>query len=187
VLIAVIVFGFAYLYQQNASLETRLTNIELSKQLPTQATTSEPTEKNEPNAQETTIPKGIPSAIIFETKSNSTLSPQASIIVTIESVVEQENKTIDVNVKTFTSKATSYTALDMQNLISVMQKDGTTTKSSSTTTIWKSMPPKSFVTGVLSFPLLKDQRTVLVRIDTGTEVKFFSFDLDKKTYKEVTQ
>ena len=184
-LVALAIFGFAYLYQQNTSLKNELAQVAVSKQTQNTSTT-EPIIENNVDNQKENGDGSILTAILFEATSSATLSPRAPIIVIIESATEQD-ASFNLNIKAFTTKATSYTAIDMPSLFSITEKDGTTIKTNSTTTIWKSMPPKSFVTGTLSFPLLNNQRTVLVQIDTGTETKFFNFDLDKKTYKEVAQ
>lgn len=182
-------FGFAYLYQQTKSLELQINNIELSKQYKNEATTTldiKIPDNNQDKESTENSSLNIPSAIIFETKSSPTLSPQASIVVTIESITPKAD-VLDINIKAFTSKASSYTALEMPSLITILQGDGAIIKSKSTSTVWKSMPPKSFVTGTLSFPKQKDQKTVMIRIDTGTGITFYSFDFEKKTYKEVVQ
>lgn len=182
-------FGFAYLYQHSNSLELRINNIELSKQYKNEATTTPDIRFSDNNQSKEDVEDtsaNIPSAIIFETKSSPILSPQASIIITIESITSKTD-VIDINIKAFTAKASSYTALEMPSLVTMLQSDGTIIKSTSTSSAWKSMPPKSFVTGNLSFPIQKNQKTVMIRIDNGTGITFYSFDLEKKTYKEVVQ
>ena len=189
VILLCVAFGFAYLYQQTKSLELQINNIELSKQYKNEATTTPDIKVSDNNQSKEDVEDtstNIPSAIIFETKSSPTLSPQAPIVVTIESITPKTD-ILDINIKAFTSKASSYTALEMPSLVTILQGDGAIIKSKSTSTMWKSMPPKSFVTGTLSFPKQKDQKTIMVRIDNGTGITFYSFDLEKRTYKEVTQ
>ena len=128
----------------------------------------------------------ISTAIMFEATSTTALLPQTTVTVTVESVIKYADGTVAVNMRAFTSKASSYAAFDPKSVIQILNLDGNNQTASDITGKFDSIPPKSASSGTLNFKGLSGRNTIVLQIGTGETMKFYEFDFLKKTYEETT-
>lgn len=127
----------------------------------------------------------IPTAIIFQTTSSPTLLPQTSITITVSSVARADDGTITVNFKAYTANATSYSAIDPGTLFQLVSVDGGEQHApNSITGSFASMPPKSVVTGGVTFSSNPSKSSVILQVGTAETARFYTFDFDTKSYRE---
>ncbi len=126
----------------------------------------------------------ISTAIMFEASSTTTLLPQTTLTVTVESVIKYTDGTVAVNMRAFTNKASSYAAFDPKSVIQILNLDGNNQAASDVVGKFDSIPPKSVSSGTLNFKGLSGRNTIILQIGTGETMKFYEFDFLKKTYEE---
>ncbi|MAF79577.1 hypothetical protein CL629_00660 [bacterium] len=148
-------------------------------------------EENEPSEDGSTEPQessvvGIPTAIIFNTMSSPTLQPQTNIAVIVENVSKSDDGEVLVRLKAFTSEASSYSALPVQDLVEIVNlSSGVNQRPADVKGSFSSIPPKSVVSGTAVFRVSLTQRSIILQINADDEIRFYQFNFNKKTYKEI--
>lgn len=127
----------------------------------------------------------IPTAIIFQTMSSPTLLPQTSITLAVQSVSRAPDGTLTVSFKAYTNLATSYSAIDPSTLFQVIPTNtGTNQAPNGVNGSFSSMPPKSVVSGSVTFTTDPSKNSVILQMGTADTATFYTFDFAGKTYKE---
>jgi hypothetical protein len=127
----------------------------------------------------------IPTAILFEAQSSPLLSPQTKITIALEKVIkEKETGIIKVNIKAYTNKAESYSALDAGNLFEILNPSGKNQKPLKVKGNFDSIPPKSFVTGEITFKVSPEQDSIILLIESEDGENYYKFDFNNRKYEE---
>lgn len=147
---------------------------------PTSSTNNQNTLTDQPAANGIAIPTGI----IFTASSSPMLQPQASITVTIDSITQKSDGTILFSVKAFTDQSSSYSAIDLGDLMQLVNLNGDNRKANDIKGAFNSMPPGSAVTGSLSFQGSPNQNSIILQIGQDNNLKFYEINFLKGTYKE---
>lgn len=194
VLILVMLGGFYFLTAKISTLQTALQNQSGSpvnqntapNQMPT-PTSSVPTSAG---ATSTTpsAKSGISlsSNILFTASSSADLQPQTNLTILINKISKLSDGTIAVAVKVFTDSATSYSAVDMSNLIQVFNVGGSNGVSNNIVGAFKAMPPQGAVDGVVNFPSDPSTQSVILQVGSPDSPSFYEFDFDTNSYKQIT-
>jgi len=190
--------GFYLTFDKISGLETAVRNVELNYQLaskngapeaPAAPATSTPEANNNspvqnPPISDTNTDIIIPTGIIFMASSSPALQPQTPVTITIENVVKKSDGSIVVQIKTFTSQASGYSAIDPKSFIQYVSLDSQNQDPANASPIFASMPPKSVNTGTVIFYANPDKTTAILQIGQGDKIIFYEFNFTKKTYKE---
>lgn len=128
----------------------------------------------------------IPTGIIFTALSSPILQPQSDVTVTVESVAKSPDGTVTVNLKAFTDKATSYTALNPSDVLMLVDLKSGNQSVVSTTGHWTSMPPQNSTTGTAIFKVDPSQSSVILQIGPQNSFNYYQFDFSTQSYKQVT-
>ncbi len=128
----------------------------------------------------------IPTAIIFETLSSPLLEPQTKITLTIESISKRGDGRVDVHIRAFTSEATAYSAIQPQNFFELIDlaAGGQSIKPVETIGAFDSIPPKSAVSGRVTFKIAPEKNSIILQLNYDNTIKYYELDFNKKTYKE---
>lgn len=188
--------GFYFLFNKISGLETNLKNFELSRELPINTPENNSTsveiqnDKNE-NEQKQVIlqtpekkESAIPTAILFNVSSSPLLLPQAQITIMIESVSKTEDGTVKIIFKAITSEASSYSALEPQNLFEIVNLTGDNLKPVEVKGKFNSLPPNTSTNGEIVFKISPGQNAIILQIGEMENLKFYEFNFQKNTYKE---
>lgn len=191
--------GFYLIFDKLSGLEAEVRNAELNYQLassktvapetPGPAATSTANEGNPPVQNppaEDQAGDGIvvPTGIIFTVISSPALQPQTSVTVTIEKIVKKADGTVIIQLKAFTSQATSYSAVDPGEFIQIVSLDSDNQRPVNASAIFNSMPPKSVSTGTATFKTEPGNDTIIIQTGQGDNLNFYEINFAKKTYKE---
>lgn len=129
----------------------------------------------------------IPTAIIFRTPSSARLQPQTNIAVILESVSKDAEGNVLVNFKAFTSEATAYSGLEVQNIFEIVNlSTGGNLRPTDIVGQFNSIAPKSASSGTTKFRVSPAQRSIILQINTGENPMFYRFYFDEKRYEETT-
>lgn len=128
----------------------------------------------------------IPTAIIFETLSSPLLEPRTKITVTVESISKTEDGTLNVDIRAFTSEATTYSALEPRNFFELinLEENGKTEKPIDIKGTFQSIPPKSAISGRVIFKVEPAKNIIILQISYDETIKYYELNFSKKTYKE---
>ena len=186
-LLATLLAGFFVVLQKLSDIEQKLENISLpvsTSTLPLPEIVLEtPTSSNAGALRIVTIP----TTIIFRALSSPRLSPQTNLAVILESVSKNPEGRVGVHFKTFTSEAESYTSLELQNLFEIVNlSSGINLRPTDILGSFNSIPPKSAVSGSVTFQVPADQRSIILQINAGENPVFYRFYFDEKRYEETT-
>ena len=201
IFVLLVMGGFYFVFNQMANLRSDFKNLELSFQLATKdkqlsTDTSESnkselggkneTQKSEPTILKITDNQGIliPTAIIFEAQSSPLLQPQTKMIVTVESAAKKDDGTVTLNLKVFSSEATSYSAFEARDFFEMVRLDTDNQKPLKAEGNFNSIPPKSAVYGTVIFKMEPAEQKIILQMGAGADLKFYEFDFEKKSYKE---
>ena len=190
--------GFYLVFDKISGLETAVKNVELNYQLaskigvvekPIVSATSTPEVTGNPPIQNppadnTSADIIIPTGIIFTASSSPALQPQTPVTITIENVTKKSDGSIIVQIKTFTSQATGYSAIDPKTFIQYVSLDSENQDPANASPIFASMPPKSVNTGTVIFYATPDKTAIILQMGRGDNPTFYEFNFTKKTYKE---
>lgn len=193
--------GFYLVFNQIADLRSDFKNLELSFEIANKnkqsqdanasESANESEKENKAKKEESTAPKIadtngiiIPTAIIFETQSSPLLQPQTKMIVTVESAVKKDDGMMVLNLKVFSSEATSYSAFEARDFFEMVRLDTDNQKPLKAEGQFNSIPPKSAVYGTVTFKAGLTEQKIILQIGAGTDLKFYEFDFEKKSYKE---
>lgn len=186
--------GFYFVFAQLSDLRTEVKNVELQLSINTQGNQPSPGGAVATTTTQTPpqpVPSGnaivIPTAIIFDAQSSPALLPQATLAVTVENVTKQTDGTVEVNVKVFSSNASGYTALNPSDLFQVVSLEGDMQGNQLPTTTeggFNSIPPKSVISGKITFKISPTQPTFILQTGSGDSIKYYEFNFSSKTYKE---
>lgn len=199
-----VIGGFYFVFDRIANLRSDFKNLELSFQLATKDSnevenatndkkigtkdTSESVKKIEPikTEQLNNELKGItiPTAIIFEAQSSPLLQPQTKMTVTVDNITKGDDGIITLNLKVFSSEATSYSAFEARDFFEVVRLDADNQKPLKAEGQFNSIPPKSAIYGTVIFKIDTGVKTMILQVGSGTNLKFYEFDFEKKSYKE---
>lgn len=191
-LFAVLVIACFYVvFSQIGGLRADVKNVELQLSLNAQtASTTETATPVSTSIQPTpsSTPQGapaitIPAAIIFSAQSSPALQPQTDLTVTVESVAKAADGTVTVTVKVFTSNASSYTALNPNDIFQMISLEGENQSALQVNGNFSSMPPKGSVEGSLTFKIDPTQPTFILQAGTSDNAKYYEFNFSSKTYK----
>ncbi len=185
--------GFFMVLNQLADIRGEIQTIQLTLGLPLNSEDMiiSEGEKNE-NISTSTNSEGqdfagalIPTAIIFTTLSSPALQPQTNIAVIVEGVSKTEDGRVMVQFKVFTSEASSYSALLVQDVFEIVDlSSGANQRPADVKGSFASIPPKSAVSGTAEFRVSATQRSVILQVNAEGGAKFYQFDFEKRTYKE---
>jgi cell division protein FtsL len=185
--VIIVIAGFYILMNQINNVRNDLKNLELTlalsqkeDQVISEATSTEEKEELVPKEEKIIV---IPTAIIFDVLSSPILSPQTKITVTVESISKQEDGTLNVDIRAFTSEATAYSALQPQNFFELLDlgTGGTSQKPIKIEGAFQSIPPKSAVSGRIIFKIEPSKNTTILQISFDGTIKYYEL---RKTYKE---
>lgn len=127
----------------------------------------------------------VPTAIIFTTLSSPALQPQTNIAVIVEGVSKGEDGQVLVRFKAFTSEASSYSALVVQDIFEIVDlSSGANQRPANVKGGFASIPPKSAISGTAEFRVSATQRSIILQVNAEGGAKFYQFDFEKRTYKE---
>ncbi len=193
--------GFYFVFDKLGSLSAEVKNNELNLQLlsknsgvtspvstpptltPTQTNTQN---QNTGNTSQTASDITVPTGIIFSVNSSPTLQPQTSATITIESVTKKSDGAILLLLKAFTNQATSYSAIDPASFIQYVSLDSSNQTPTNVSAVFNSMPPKSVVTGTITFQADPGKNTVILQVGQGDNPNFYEINFGTGTYKETT-
>jgi len=199
IIIAVIVIGvaggFFFVLNEVSNLRQEVKNLEMNADLSNNEITQPgvPSEKKEATSTDVgTTPIDeedviIPTAILFETRSSPLLLPQTDLNVAIQRV-SKENQTgvMRIYLKVYTSKADSYSALEVGNLFEIINPNGKNQKPLKVRGQFDSMPPESSVTGEVVFKVSPEQNSVVIQIESKEGITYYEFNFEEENYREAT-
>ncbi|MDP3725474.1 MAG: hypothetical protein Q8R20_03340 [Nanoarchaeota archaeon] len=167
---------------QNSSLSPASSTLPLGTAVPSERVPVATSTKSEDSGTIT-----IPTAIIFRTLSSPRLEPRTNIAIILESVSKDTNGTLSIGLRTFTSEASSYSALELQSIFEIVDlSSGNNLRASDITGSFNSIPPKSVSPGVIQFRVPPAQRSIILQINTDENPIFYRFFFDQKRYEETT-
>jgi hypothetical protein len=126
----------------------------------------------------------IPTAIIFSTRSDVRLLPQANISIVVEGVSLNTEDEMTVHLKAFTNEANSYSAVDAGRMFEIVNLGGANVRPLSIAGKFDSMPPKSVIRGGVLFDVSSPRERVILQVNTGRDVVHYEFDFVRKNYRE---
>jgi hypothetical protein len=189
--LVIVMLGFYFVASEVSSLRNEVRNLELTLEISKKDSgiigeaTSTEVNGEVPAPQEERI-SVIPTAIIFDTLSSPLLEPQTKITVTVESISKTENGSVNIDIRAFTSEADAYSALQPQNFFELidLEAGGKTIKPVETTGAFSSIPPKSAVSGRISFKIEPTKNSIILQVNYEDTIKYYELNFTKKTYKE---
>ncbi len=194
IVVIAVMAGFYFVFDKLSSLSTQVSNmaltLELGKNIQAPAQTAPVTATTTPVAsQPTEAPASasgitIATAILFDAQSSSALLPQATTTIEVESVTKNDDGSLLVNLKAFTSNASSYTAIQPKDFFAIVDLSGENVAPSNVEGLFQSMPPKSSVTGRVTFTPAANRNTLILQVGSGDNARYYEFDFLKKSYKE---
>lgn len=189
--------GFFLVFDSIGTVRNDMKNLQLSIEMNSKkdnviiqqsTTTANESENKEQNTQEETQIKNedvsISTAILFDTNSSPALQPQTKITIAVESVTKSSNETVTLFVKAYTSQATAYSALELNNIFQIITKEGENLKPAQINGQFESIPPKGMLSGSVVFNAKQQGDVLIFQMGSGDNAKFFEFNFLKKTYKE---
>ena len=102
----------------------------------------------------------------------------------MESVVKKDDGTTVLNLKVFSSEATSYSAFEARDFFEMIKLDGDNQKPLKAEGQFASIPPKSAVYGTIIFKIKIAEQKIILQMGAGENLKFYEFDFEKENYKE---
>jgi len=144
----------------------------------------EPAPTSTPNTDNTAAQNAISTAIILQTKSSPALLPQTDVTITIQNVARSADGTVAVNFKAYTSNANGYSAITPSTLFQLISMDGTAETANTVNGSFSSMPPKSVITGNVTFSSDPSKSSIILQVGATDVAHFYTFDFINKTYKE---
>ncbi len=188
--LVIVLIGFYFVISEVSDLRNDLKNLELTLEISKkeggvigEATSTETNDALSPQGGRILV---IPTAIIFDTISSPLLEPQTKITVTVESISKTENGTVSIDIRAFTSEAAAYSALQPQNFFELidLEAGGKTIKPVKTEGAFSSIPPKSAISGRISFKIDPVKNSIILQINYEDTIKYYELNFTKKTYKE---
>ncbi len=137
-------------------------------------------------SQATSAAISIASNILFNASSSADLEPQTDLTILVSKVSEMTDGTLAVAVKVFTDSASSYSAVDMGNLIQIFNPTGSNTVADNVVGAFKAMPPQSSVDGAVNFKIDPGTTSIILEVGSPDSPNFYQFDFNAKTYKQTT-
>ncbi len=198
VMVVLMIAGFYILFQKIGALESpdsqdvtdivgvnTSTNTNLSSSSSSASASSTLAETTTATSSQSS-PVSINSSILFNATSSPDLQPQAKLTVLVSKVTKTPDGTIAVTVKVFTDSATSYSAVDLSNLVQIFNPSGSNETSTSITGAFKAMPPQSSVDGMVNFSLDPSTTSFILQVGPSDNAAFYQFDFTSGSYKPVT-
>jgi hypothetical protein len=188
--------GFYFVFEKIASVKSDVTNLELSLEilkrgtdtsLQTNSNLPTPTPVDNSNTETKNTNTGneikIPSTIVFELKANPEKKISSDIILNIDSGT-LSGSTLTFVIKAISLDATSSFSFSPKDLIQIVSLDGDNQKASSISGEFSNIQPKTTVEGMVVFRA-ESPKIVILQVGYGDDIRFFEFNFETKTYKEV--
>lgn len=196
ILAIVIAVLFYFIFNQLNILDSQVKNVELNLELALRSDVATSTVSstsmsastdttNNPPVVEQGGGSIIPTGIILNATSSPLLQPQATIVLIVQDVAKQTDGKIFVHLKASTEKAQSYSAIDPKEFFQLVSLSSDNQQALAVDGAWNSMPPQGTVQGTVMFQIDPSQTSVILQTGKGDAVKFYQFDFQTKTYKEV--
>ncbi len=186
---------FYIVFDQISTLDTHVKNVELNLELALKSdiatsTASStipplPTGDANPPITEQGESIAIPTGIVFNATSSPLLQPQATIVFIVQDVAKQADGKVFVHLKASTERAQSYSAIDPKDFFQLVSLSSDNQRALGVDGAWSSMPPQGTVQGTLMFQVDPSQTSLILQVGKGDAIKFYQFDFQTKTYKEV--
>lgn len=187
--VIIILLGFYLVIDEVSNLRNDVRNLELALEISKKGdevvgeATSTEADGEAPAEKRTSV---IPTAIIFDALSSPLLTPQTKVTVAVESVSKTEDGAVNVHIRAFTSEASAYSALVPQNFFELidLEAGGKSIKPIETTGAFSSIPPKSAVSGRVTFKIEPAKNSIILQVNYDNTIKYYELDFGRKTYKE---
>lgn len=194
-LIIVLISGFYFILSDLQSIKRSVANLDLNFELlysnripesviPGSAATSTEEEEREEVGRKPLEGTRIPTAILFNKQSSPALSPQTLLTISLEEVVKGKEGVVTMRVKVFTSRAVSYSAIDLAGVFELVNLEGQNQRPIKVSGALDSMPPESAVNGEVVFKIPADQNSIILQINIEDGINYYRFDFNKKSYEE---
>ena len=194
VLILVCIVGFFFVLSKLQIIQDEVRNVALNLDIFSSGITSIP-ETVTPASDEATTTLAeprrtyegsvvIPTAILFQIESSPLLSPTTQLTVSVEKVSKAKDGFLTLHIKTFTNRATSYSAFDPGNFFELVEPSRSNQKPVRVRGAFDSMPPQSAVEGEVVFKIDSGQTEAVLKVDSGNGGTYYEFDFTNGTYKE---
>ncbi len=196
-ILAIVIAVLAYLaFSQIGSLNSDIKNLQMNLELALRSDFATSTASSATTSIQTgatnnqpIVEQGgsivIPTGIVFNATSSPLLQPQAIITLIVQDVAKQTDGKVFVHLKASTEKAQSYSAVDPKEYFRLVSLTSDNQQALAADGAWSSMPPQGTVQGTLMFQIDPSQTSLILQVEKGEEVKFYQFDFQTKTYKEV--
>lgn len=194
IVVIAVMAGFYFVFDKISTLSTQVSNMALTLEL---GKNIQPPAQTAPAVATTTPVASLPAsqpaaasgitiatAILFDAQSNPALLPQATTTIEVENVTKNDDGSVQVNLKAFTTNANSYTAIQPKDFFAIVDLNGENVAPSNVEGSFQSMPPKSSVTGRVTFTPAANRNTLILQVGTGDSARYYEFDFTKKSYKE---
>ncbi len=193
--IAVLV-AFYVAFDEISALDSHVKNVELNLELAlksdvatsTSSSTTPPASTGTTNNPPVVEQGGnitIPTGIVLNATSSPLLQPQAMITLIVQDVAKQTDGKVFVHLKASTEKAQSYSAIDPKEFFQLVSLSSDNQQALAVDGTWNSMPPQGTVQGTIMFQIEPAQTFLILQTGKGEAVKFYQFDFQTKSYKEV--
>ncbi len=187
---------FYIVFDQINTLDTHVKNVELNLELALKSDIATSTVSstapslpasgtNNPPITEQGENIIIPTGIVFNATSSPLLQPQATIVLIVQDVAKQADGKVFVHLKASTERAQSYSAIDPKDFFQLVSLSSENQRALAADGAWSSMPPQGTVQGTLMFQVDPSQTSLILQVGKGDAIKFYQFDFQTKTYKEV--
>ncbi len=188
VLTIIVLGGFYLIFNQLNSIQQVVLNSPGSGQNQSQTiATSTPISTPSNQTPTSSAPTGgvsIPANILFTIESSPALQPQTNVTVTVNSVTESPDGTITVNLKAFTSQASSYSSLNPADFLQIVDLSGNNETVLSTTGNWNSMPPQGGTTGTATFKVDPGATSIILQVGAPSTANYYKFDFSTQSYQQ---
>ncbi len=191
---AVVVILFVIVFMQLGVLNSHVKNLEANFQIAlTSGLSTSTTPVIASSSTGTSTPsvtgKGtgivIPTSIAFVATSSPALQPQAPITFTVQDITQEPDGKILVHVSASSDRAQGYSATDPKQFFQIVNLNGPNKNADASDGAWASMPPQSTVQGTVIFQLDPSQTSVILQVGDGSNITFYQFDFQTKTYKSI--
>lgn len=200
VLAFLVLGGFYFVFDKIGGLATEVKNNELNLELlsknagspapdqttPTSTQSDNGQNQNNPGSTSAESDIVVPTGIIFTVNSSPNLQPQTSVTMTIDNIMKKQDGTIIVTLKAFTNQAASYSAVDPASFIQYVSLDSENQSPINPSPVFGSMPPKSVVTGTVTFRVDPNKTIIILQTGQGDNPNFYEINFTTGTYKETT-
>lgn len=126
----------------------------------------------------------IPTALLIQVPSNTSLKPTTTLSLTIPEIAKNTDGDLILQLKIFTDKAQGYSAFNPKDVFSIVNLTGDDIEIYKTTGQFDSMPARGSTSGSILFKTDPNKSVFILKIKIDEEMKFYELDFKNKTYKE---